>query len=199
VSFIPVGYAEVVFHFTCAGIVDPIITTIGVHPDPSITPPNIAQIVSGIWTTGSTPFGPFQASNMSNVYSLVTTSCTLMTSTGPIIGEYATNVTGGSAVSRPPAQVAFLVRKSTARGGRKGRGRMFLPAAVIPEGEIDEAGKLQTATITREQPKLNGVLAQMNTLQVPAVLLHSDPITTPDTITALTLQSIVGSQRRRLR
>jgi len=197
--FLPSGMAEVAFHFQCAGIVDQIITTLGIHPDGLLTPVQIATAVSNAWTTSTAPGGPFQASNMSNQYTLATVSCTLMTATGPTIGEYAANVVGGSAVSRPPAQVAILVRKQTARGGRKGRGRMFLPAATIPEGEIDEAGRLQTATLTREQPKLNAVITAMVTAQCTPVLLHADNLTIPDNITGLQMQSIVGSQRRRLR
>jgi hypothetical protein len=76
---------------------------------------------------------------------------------------------------------------------------MFLPAALIGDADVNETGQLTSAFRTAQQPKLDAALADMNTATIPAYLLHTDPTMTPDAITALTLLTTVGTQRRRLR
>jgi len=47
-----------------------------------------------------------------------------------LVGMVAGTNTGSSAKASPPPNVAVLVHKVTARGGRRGRGRMFIPWCV---------------------------------------------------------------------
>jgi len=112
--------------------------------------------------------------------------------------------TGGSGGSSVPPNVAVLVHKRTTRGGRRGRGRMFLPwwAQIA---DVDEKGTIAAATQTFMQTCLNTFLTDLNTRAVPMVVLHepgkpppAPQPGLPDLVTALYLDPTVATQRRRL-
>jgi hypothetical protein len=120
--------------------------------------------------------------------------------TGSITG--AGQTPGQDAMTCPSPAVAALVHKVTSRLGRRGRGRMFIPWS-LEEGEVNEAGTIDGAGIAAVQSGLNGFLAEMSSLSLPLVLLHNSegvtPAASPDVLTALKLDSRVGTQRRRQR
>lgn len=119
-------------------------------------------------------------------------------STGPAYeyGGSATGAVGGESVE---PSIAALVTKSTAIGGRQGRGRFYLPG--MPESYLDPGGTLTSTGILQGQSCADAWLAAMVALDLQPVLLHSvgTSDTTPEDITALTVQARYGSQRRRNR
>lgn len=139
----------------------------------------------------------------------------------------AASVTGGAAGAAAPQNTALILRKVTTRGGRRGKGRMFIPG--IPEGVVDQAGIL-TATARTDFTTLAGqFLAALSATavagppaQAPVVttIQHSNSTTTsrssgggvrtitvvegaagpaPDDIVQYAVDPRVGTQRRRLR
>lgn len=118
---------------------------------------------------------------------------------------------GSNAVVSPPPQVSYLAAKHTALGGRKNRGRTFFPW-MSSINEIAESGQLSPAFIAGFQPRLNGALVDWTALSMVMVIanktLATDPITGKRYVTAITMgpevttwlaESLVGTQRRRLR
>lgn len=120
---------------------------------------------------------------------------------------------GGRSMNSPPSSVAMLVHLATGRGGRRGRGRWFLPWAVA-EDEVNEVGAVSGAEQVSWNADFVGGLAAMVTAGAPLVLLHSfDPAPNPpawptgqppavggapNAITSATVSPLIGTQRRRL-
>jgi len=103
---------------------------------------------------------------------------------------------------------ALLVRKLTARGGRRGRGRFYWPN-MLEDAEVDEVGHLTSTAVANKQGVMDAFLTTIAGVSGwdEMVVLHSpsgegveNPSTpgSPNTVTALQVDPIVGSQRRRL-
>jgi hypothetical protein len=104
---------------------------------------------------------------------------------------------GVTQTSTPPA-VAVLVRKATATGGKRGRGRFYLPWCVATTS-IDEGGNVSSAALTNLQTKATAFKTQLAATPspTPMVLLHQVGSSTPSPVTGLSVDSRVASQRRR--
>jgi hypothetical protein len=76
---------------------------------------------------------------------------------------------------------------------------MFVPG--VQETDVSDAGVIGGATLTAWQGSATGLLNDLGTALLIPALLHGvgSPITTPSTILSLTVDSIVGTQRRRQR
>lgn len=115
----------------------------------------------------------------------------------PVIAEFTANSPGTLAVGPPPQNVAVLVRKSTGLGGRRGRGRMFLPPFCVGEEGIAANGILDGTTRSTLQTNVDAWFDGL-----AAVLLHDSqptPVPAPTPITGFTVDLTVATQRRRLR
>ena len=118
--------------------------------------------------------------------------------TGPA-QELAVSLPGLDSGTPVPPNVSVLVHKHTAFGGRQGRGRMYIPG--IPEGQVDGAGTITSATPAVWTTRFNNFLGVLEAADYPMVLLHagSGAVTTPYPVIGLTCSSTVATQRRRLR
>ncbi len=112
-------------------------------------------------------------------------------------GEAGTGQDGASTVAPDSPQVAALVKKVTAGGGRQQRGRMFLP--IVGEANTDSGGMLSTASRNAWQTAVTGWLNDLALRNVPMVLLHNQVEIVPTPVTALVVDPRVATQRRRLR
>jgi len=109
-------------------------------------------------------------------------------------------IAGTGAVGAPPPNVALLVHKRTSRGGRRGRGRMFLPWS-INEVKVADNGILDATEATAVQAALTTWFTELNTRGIPMFLLHQEGQSAPGlptAVTSLALDPLVSSQRRRL-
>lgn len=99
-----------------------------------------------------------------------------------------------------PPNCAFLLRKRTAVGGRRGRGRMFIPAGVgVGEDSVPVTGVMAEAQRAALETRYN---AWIDGLGPDPVLFHDSATpggTTPTPITALTVEARLATVRRRLR
>lgn len=148
---------------------------------------------------------------------------------GAVVYEHrpAAAVAGGTVASGFPSNVAVIAEKITARAGRRGRGRMFIPG--IPDTDADNAGVLSSSAVTGWNTVMLGFLQNLlgqtggGTLEgadVIPLLFHGPTTTTtrttgpgsrtvtvtegaagplPDVITGFSVDNKVGTQRRRLR
>lgn len=94
---------------------------------------------------------------------------------------------------------AVLVRKLTASGGRRGRGRMYIPG--LPEGNVATAGNITPSVVPTLQTAIDSLLTNLvaHASVERCVLFHDTAPFTPTTITSLEVQRKVATQRRRLR
>lgn len=107
------------------------------------------------------------------------------------------SIGGSSAAAAVAPNTAFLLKKQTAQGGRKHRGRMFLPG--VAETVVDQGGLVTPVEVTAISTDCAALLTALTANQVPMVLLHNDIGTPPTVVTSLFCDSKVATQRRRLR
>lgn len=126
----------------------------------------------------------------------------------PLSVEHQVNSAGTNTGLMLPQNTAMLVRKNTSRGGRRGRGRLYLPWTF--ESDVDNVGRINDTSAAGIQSNLTAFLTNLSTGApslpsgpIPMVLLHEALGGTapgsPDVVTSLALQQIVATQRRRLR
>lgn len=118
--------------------------------------------------------------------------------TGPD-GVETVSVTGSGSTADVMPQIAALVQKRTALGGRAGRGRMYIPG--ITEVMIDPGGMLNPEIRDGIQAGLEEWLDELAVLSLFPVVLHGadSPLTDPTTVTSFQVDGMVATQRRRLR
>lgn len=196
-SFIPEGFGEIVVTYSQTGTTRPAQWTIGVEPPPAQPPAEYLNDVITSWSAA----GRVLASNSFDARATaISARLTVQTSTGPVIYEQALGVTGTRTGEAQPPNVAVLIRRNTARGGRRGRGRLYLPSAYLSEVDVQEGGVIASARRTELQTIATNIAvgAVGAGLGVP-VLLHNDGVVPPDEIESMVVQNLVATMRRRLR
>jgi len=115
----------------------------------------------------------------------------------PITGVGTDFASGGSAIDSIPGNGALLVQKLSLLGGRKNRGRYFIPWA-LQESDVDEVGVISLGTVSDHQDIQDDFLTALTTEDVPMVILHSGA-GAPAGVAQLSVQGKIGTQRKRLR
>lgn len=199
---IPPGYLQAVYVMSFAGDSEPMVTTCGHEID-----------------TASGATGAEAPSDLFNAFALTllaqcTSDVTLQAvdvyvgQDGPGTVVYSsdnTPVTGSGTADSLPPNSAILIRKRTDLGGRRGRGRMYIPG--VMRSQVDDNGKVNPAQVDNWN---NAGLAFMDKLTTavgaryyPPVVLHrsegigTEPVPTP--IVSFVCDSVIATQRRRLR
>lgn len=108
---------------------------------------------------------------------------------GPVSGALANN-------STTPG-VAIIAEKNTGTGGRRGRGRMFIPG--FGEDAFDSGGNVASGMVTNLNSDFVSFVTTMDGLGMPLMLMHSEEGFAPTLITSITVDGVAGSQRRRQR
>ena len=190
---IPDNFAQINWQFSGPSCPHGAETTLGVDVTtfPS-TPSALAELASTLWVEN---FIPQQSVNCVLTNVLVKFG---PNDTGPS-GEFASNEAGDVSGESDPANTAFLIRKTTATGGRTGRGRMYVPG--VPSGLVNSGGFLTPAEVPNIQSAIEDIAAGLVTGDAVPVLLHGEesPAAGPFTITSFTVLSQAGTQRRRMR
>lgn len=192
---VPTGFGQASLIFNVTGRPQNVVTTIGFEVGGG-TPAEQAELIRAAWGgTGKL----FKGDTMKVGWTFVGVAVSIAgIGPDPVLAQSFIPEVGSQAGEALPSNCAFLVRKTTARGGRKGRGRMYLPPTRVGEESVSITGVHLASTITATNSGLAASLAAMDTAGVPAMLLHEDG-SAPDAITSLTLQSVIATQRRRMR
>jgi hypothetical protein len=189
------GYADITVRLRHAMLSRSCALTFGVQPSET-DPMDVAASVLAAITGASSLEGL-----MDNDVTIVGVRASLGTDgSEDIVGEISTTLLCDGVFAAPPANCAVLIHKRSARGGRRGRGRLFVPWA-LSEGDVDEVGKITPARVTAMQTIANNLLSNLSTQLVPMVILHNAGITTPgapNTVTSLVVDPLISTQRRRL-
>lgn len=185
--------------FFLAGDAEPMVVTLGVDNGSEEDPTALADSVFGDLIGAGTIFVD------SSYYSLYTIGpfvASIMTSTGPQIGTGTLSQDGDNPlVLPPPNNCAVLVQRRTARGGRKGRGRMYFPPIFPTEASITASGLIDSTPWAAWVTAMNEFHAALVASSTPMYLLHSEaagPIA-PDPVTSLVVEQRIATQRTRLR
>lgn len=189
------GFAAISVEIRNVAMTRPAFVTFGVDPT-STTPTNVAaDVVAAITSAGSLQSRIDSQATISSVRVSMGTDGTV-----DMVGISAVSLAGGYSATTLPPNCACLVHKTTARGGRRGRGRLFIPWC-ISNSMVSENGTIDSTTKGTLQTSMTTFLTALQTNNVPMVVLH-DPGQTPpgppDVVTALTVDPIISTQRRRL-
>jgi len=197
----PPGFADISIQLQNIATSRPAYITFGV--DPSDTDP--ALVGAAVSAAASAP-----GSLMSKMDTNVTMS-QIRVSMGTdgledIVYLHPASAVGANAVSSFPPNCAVLVHKTTARGGRRGRGRFFVPW-MLGAADCNEGGIIQTSTLTALQGVFTSFRTNLATGGNPMFVMH-DPSTTgtlhptvagpPNAVLSLVVDKLVSTQRRRL-
>lgn len=117
---------------------------------------------------------------------------------GPLV-EASLDHHGGGSNNSTPANVAGLIKKGAAVGGRANRGRMFVPG--LEEGNVNSGGVIETSYLLTLGTAAQSLLTDDGVIS-SGYILHSedspgDPA--PTFITSLVFDPVVATQRRRQR
>lgn len=193
-SVLPPGYISAIISITRSGDPDPYAVTWAFDGTPeSIGDPDLADAVQANFIVN-------WASSFPNDCVLGPTTLRIGQDGGdPILLTSTTTGTGSNSSDFLPQNTAVLLQKRSAFGGRKNRGRMFMPIAT--ETTVSEVGAITPAQQASYQNIANEWLTGYNndvTGFGQMVILHNDA-TTPTPVTALTVSGLIATQRRRLR
>jgi hypothetical protein len=193
------GYAACAVKLQCTGLNRPAYVTFGVNPT-STDPAIVAAAIKTAWyATGAAN------SRLDSEVTATEFIARLGTDGGEdLVGSVAGGAAGGlSSTLSPTPNVAILIHKRTARGGRRGRGRIFFPWCVS-ETQLEENGSLNSTAITGIQTAMTTWWVAHNTNDVPMVVLHRPSLVNPappgppDPVTGLLVDPLVSTQKRRL-
>lgn len=189
-TVIPPGYAEVTYKGLPAPGYREFMTSVG-YVVASLSQADVDDMAEG-WAALPAVMGAPTTASTTGITVKVGTS----DPSAPITFESGeTGVGGGSATMMPP-NVSFLIGKTTNLGGRKGRGRNFLPW--VREDKVDNVGTIDSTYRSDLQDAWVALIeGQEALIGGDAVLLHGDS-TAPSPVVAWSVQSVVSTQRRRL-
>lgn len=194
--FIPDGYSMVRLGWRCTGDQETMVSTFGVQHPIASDPQTVAGLIHDNYLlTAGKPADSLPS------YIIQPTSITHHEGTEIVEAIAGTPVAGtNAAVGGPlPVNCAVLLTKRTARAGRKGRGRMYLPPFQSIETGVDAAGFIAPADITALTTRWASFRTALIAVDLLPVLLHADELDTPNLITSWAIEGQIATQRRRLR
>lgn len=124
---------------------------------------------------------------------------TKMLETGPLLGEVISPVTGTRAKSSLPPNTSVLVRKSTDAGGRRNRGRIFMPSTYLDETLVPNTGIIPNTELLTLQSTINSWVIGADTAGYKPVIYHTEAPYTPTPVRDMSAVSLLATQRRRMR
>lgn len=191
---IPSGYAQANFVYTGFAVPNGAQWTLGLDVSSYAGDPTDAA--NDLWTDYDT--AGMEAIHAANVVLVRIDVKFGPANTGPS-GSKSGSLAGTAGGLADSPNVALLVQKNTAFGGRAGRGRSYIPG--VPTGHINEDGSLTSTYRDAMQLVIDDFYAKVAVQPMTPVLLHGlgSPLTVPTEITSVTVDSRVATQRRRLR
>lgn len=186
-----VGQSQLLFEFTLDGDLEPMYSCLGI--DGSILSPGDllawAGVADGYFDTFITPYLSASVNHSGTI-------AQHRFATG-VAEQRAGGITpGGRSANMLTQNTAYLVHKNTAATGRGKRGRMYLPG--VPDDKVSNAGVIAGG----EVDDWNLLLGDFFDSFPPEFLVVNHGPTTgsgSDPITDMTLDTVVATQRRRLR
>lgn len=208
---IPDGFYRAKIRFRLTSDPEEMIITLGLRDnEPGERELNpAAEAVYGAW------LGAFPADKCVSSYALVGVDIYRGIDGGDTEqGTHNEVIQGTDVAAPPPSNCSILIKKKTAKSGRKNSGRFFVPPAYIGENSITPTGHLATENIVALQSYCDQFWAGLNDSGQPVgqpptsftpVLLHSMPTgaagepPSPTDIHSFVVDPMIATQRRRMR
>lgn len=194
-TVVPPGFSNVRFVFSCAGVTEPMGFSLGCSSITVGTPSAILDVMrdafdATIWAAGAA---------VGNQWTWVQTDITMMGESGPVLASAPENQAGDLTAFNIPAQCCALITKQTALGGRRNRGRTYLPAGWLFENEVGADARITGSAAGALQTRFNNFRANVNLEDVQLYLFHSTSPLSPTEIIGFSASTLLGTQRRRIR
>lgn len=186
---IPNGFGQVTLEWGGIALPEGAATVWGFNAQPGDQPQDIANGIGLVVETRLLPL-------MSTEVTLVSVAVKKGPNATGQFARVAIGEAGEQAGDPVSPAVSLLVSKTTGFGGRKNRGRMYLPG--LREANISSGGVVASNNLASWQGALDLMLEDLETGLVPMVILHSSS-SDPTVVTSLQAQSIVATQRQRQR
>lgn len=195
---VPAGFVEATFIFNVTGSARNSTWSCGFDFSDfnTLSPNNMAEEIYNRFTTTGRPYLP---ANIVTGWSFLGVSVIKMLEDGPLIGQFLSTKTGTLSGAPVPANGAMLLGKATNTGGRRGRGRAFLPPCHIVETGYDGMGFTNSGTVATVLALYTAAFADLVSVDIDPVLFHASPPYTPSLITGWSMSSQLATQRRRMR
>jgi hypothetical protein len=198
----PSGHASVIESLRLVGDAVDHAVTFGIKINEA-APPTTAELLEVLGSA----FNTHVMATMPSQYTHVNTHLEWSVLAPPapqLIGDRPSDTAGTNPLGNLiPQNSAYLVRKNTALGGRRNRGRMYLPG--VPESLVSDAGVLTPVRVTEVTNALEAWRAALvaSVAIEEMVILHAtsllSPTPAPTPVTSLVCQPLIATQRRRLR
>lgn len=192
---IPTGHVLLKFRFTLVGDAEEMIVTQGAETTATSNTERLAAV--------NDAFGSWQATVLplqSNFYQLAGVDGVFGDASGDIpIRSTSGPVTGGNAAGVLPQNCAVLVKKVTSLGGRRNRGRFYVPG--LSETDVDSTGTILTTPLANWGTAVNNLQLglESDSFLDRLVIFHSSAPLTPTIVADLDVDRKIATQRRRLR
>ena len=119
------------------------------------------------------------------------------------------SITGGSTSTTVPPNVAVLIKKSTALGGKHNRGRTYIPF-LVDVSHVSENGTIDTGTLNTIQTAVTAFFNALTAASIPMCIANKvfnvplpphfvTSVNTGPLVTSYVVETLVATQRRRLR
>lgn len=198
---IPVGYGDMAFRYSLDGDPEEMLTTIGFRAVAGDDLSSLQAAAADVYNAWRNEVVDISGSGMSPDWLFLGVRYTVNADpNGLLTFEEDSVITGTTVGETIPNNVALLVRKTTALGGKKNRGRMYLPPVDTTAAGVTPQGDLSAVYRANWQARLTAFLTEVESLTTAElVVLHSDPLQVPTPITNLVMGPRLATQRRRLR
>lgn len=202
---IPEGFGQATIQFSLTGDPEPMGFGLGFEalPDHSIVSGQIAlDALADDWADTFCSSGASFYQGWTHLGAIAT----FHSSDGGVVHLESPEVIVGTAVGEtPPQNCTYLVKKLTHLGGKKGRGRNYIPPFNLLESNVNKAGVLDGTVVSDQNTGWASFLALANaSAAYHLFLLHRDnpvvgPVPSPTAITQFVVETMIATQRRRLR
>lgn len=200
---IPPGFAAIGIEFVSPGDPDPWVVTFGVDASEAESDPQTIgnRAMASMWSAFSAHLG--------SGVKLAACQVTIGQDGEEDLRTYVpagSDYTGQDSQAMLPQNCAALFRKNTGRGGRRHSGRFFMPS-VLKEGTVDAVGNIAGFEHGELMTAGSVLLGELNSdpgngPPLPMYLLHGkglSEIPDPTKVTSIVADTVISTQRRRLR
>lgn len=199
---IPTGFSQVALEFRNEGDPDPWYVTFGI--DSGAYAGRYEELAAGIAAAAA---GTWQQDMHTSTTMTAVVMTVGQTGSDNLIIRVGTNLPGTSTQAKLPQNCALLVSKNSALGGRKNRGRFFIPN-MLNDTAVDQVGVIDGGTRSSYETQFALFLLALEegdfggvSQSAPMVILHNEGVNVPDPtlVTSLSVSGTISTQRRRLR
>jgi hypothetical protein len=186
---IPAGFALVTHEHRNVGNTRPAFVTYGISTTGSVGSDDPSHL-HAVWAAGP-------VTDMAATTSHITTTVIKGPRPTGATVSYTQVIAGGGLAQGAGPQEAWLGIKQTGVGGRKFKGRFYLPG--VPEANVNSGGFLTGSEPADMQAQVDEWLAALAADELGPYLLHEDVGTDPTLIVTVSVETLIATQRRRLR